>query len=157
MSDNVEEGSILKIGHWNSKTDRRCEDCDMNFFDINEFNHHMAWHKHGNYQGNHYCEACDIYANCQKNYDLHLNGEKHKRKEMKKLRKDNPNLVKEMKNLRKSNPNLFKYYCKANPNMYKYYCEVCNVYANCQKTYDSHLNGRKHKENIRKSNEKNEK
>ena len=42
---------------------------------------------------------------------------------------------KEMKNFRKANPDLFKYYCK-----------VCNVYAYCQKTFDLHLNGRKHKE-----------
>jgi hypothetical protein len=26
------------------------------------------------------------------------------------------------------------------------YCEVCDVYASGQKTYDLHLNGRKHKE-----------
>ena len=34
----------------------------------------------------------------------------------------------------------------ANSNVRKYYCEVCDVYARCQKTYDLHLNGRKHKE-----------
>ena len=34
----------------------------------------------------------------------------------------------------------------ANPNLRKYFCDVCDVYASCQKTYDLHLNGRKHKE-----------
>ena len=130
MSNNVEEGSKLKIGHWNSKIDRRCEDCDRDFFDIKEFEYHMAWHKHGE----HYCEACDVYANCQKDYDLHLNGRKHQVRNKK--YKDKNEHKEEMKNLRKANPNLSKYYCK-----------VCNVYAYCQKTFDLHLNGRKHKEN----------
>ena len=123
MSNNVEEGSKLKIGHWDSKIDRRCEDCDMDFFDINSFDWHMEWHKNLEY----YCEACDVYATCQKTYDLHLIGRKH-------LNGKKPK-EKEMKNFRKANPNLFKYHCK-----------VCNVYAYCQKTL--HLNGRKHKEKL---------
>ena len=68
MSNNVEEGSKLKIGHWNSKIDRRCEDCNMDFFDIKEFEYHMARCEHAKY----YCVVCDVYSNCQKNYDLHL-------------------------------------------------------------------------------------
>ena len=123
MSNNVEEGSKLKIGHWDSKIDRRCEDCNMDFFDIKEFEYHMARCEHAKY----YCVVCDVYSNCQKNYDLHLIGRKH-------LNGKKPK-EKEMKNFRKANPNLFKYYC-----------EVCDVYAHCQKSYDLHLNGRKHKE-----------
>jgi len=122
MSNNVEEGSKLKIGHWGSKIGR-CEDCDMDFFDKKYFDYHMYWHKNLEY----YCEACDVYATCQKTYDQHLIGRKH-------LNGKKPNR-KEMKNFRKANPDLFKYYCK-----------VCNVYAYCQKTFDLHLNGRKHKE-----------
>ena len=125
MSNKVEEGSKLEIGHWNSEIDRRCEDCDRNFFDIQEFYYHMAWHKHGK----HYCEACDVYANCQKDYDKHLNGRKHKENQDKNEYKE------ERKNL-----------SKATSKQSKYYCKVCNVYAYCQKTFDLHLNGRKHKE-----------
>merc|ERR1711971_1516819 len=136
MGNNVEEGSKLKIGHWNSEIDRRCEECDMNFFDIQEFYNHMAWHKHGK----HYCEACNVYSNCQKDYDFHLNGRKHKKNQVRiKKYKDKNEHKEEMKNLRKANPNLSKYYCK-----------VCYVYANCQKTYDWHLNGRKHKKHQKK-------
>ena len=72
MSNNVEEGSKLKIGHWGSKIGR-CEDCDMDFFDKKYFDYHMYWHKNLEY----YCEACDVYATCQKTYDQHLIGRKH--------------------------------------------------------------------------------
>ena len=37
-------------------------------------------------------------------------------------------------------------------NLLKYYCEICDVYASGQTTYDLHLNGRKHKEELTKTN-----
>jgi len=135
MSNNVEEGSKLKIGHWNSKVDRRCEDCDRDFFDIKEFEYHMAWHKHGE----HYCEACDVYANCQKDYDLHLNGRKHKENQVR-IKK-----YRDKKVYKKEHKEEMKVLRKVDPNLSTYFCEVCKIYANCQKTYDLHLNGRKHK------------
>ena len=111
MSNKVEEGSKLKIGNWNLEIDP------------------------------YHCEVCNVRANSQKAYDLHLNGRKHKGNQMRNEKyKDKNEYKEEMKNLK-----------KATSKLSKYYCEVCYVYANCQKTYDLHLNGGKHKENqIRK-------
>ena len=93
MSNKVEEGSKLKIGHWNSKIDP------------------------------YRCEVCNVYANCQKTYDLHLNGRKHKENQMR-----NKNYE--------------------DKNEYKFHCEVCDVYIHTQETYDVHLAGQKHQKKL---------
>ena len=71
-----------------------------------------------------YCEVCDVYAHCQKSYDLHLNGRKHKEKQIKIQKYD------EYKNV------------------YKFHCEICGVYALAQKNYDMHLAGQKHQKKV---------
>jgi len=94
------------------------------------------------------CDICKVVLNGKYEYDGHMNGKRH----MKELRKNelSENLEKERAE-NEGSGNQTNDFISVNPTTSRRMCSLCSVEFSSAMTERSHVQGRRHQQNIRKS------